>query len=259
MRIACAVEYDGSAFCGWQRQDHARSVQGDVEAALSKVADHEVRVVCAGRTDSGVHASWQIIHFDTSATRSERSWVLGTNANLADDAGLLWAREVDENFHARFSAQARSYRYVILNRAVPSALLRRRATWVHQSLDVSRMQQGARYLLGEHDFSSFRALACQAKSPVRTIHRLEVRRSGDYLYLDVEANAFLHHMVRNIAGVLLAVGRGVQSSEWVRDILDKRDRTQGGVTAPAAGLYLVGVRYPRQYGIEPLGELPRFG
>jgi tRNA pseudouridine38-40 synthase len=259
MRIACAVEYDGSAFCGWQRQDHARSVQGDVEAALSKVADHEVRVVCAGRTDSGVHASWQIIHFDTSAKRSERSWVLGTNANLPDDAGVLWAREVDEEFHARFSAQARSYRYVILNRAVPSALLRRRATWVHHSLDVSRMQKGARYLLGEHDFSSFRALACQAKSPVRTIQRLEVRRSGDYLYLDVEANAFLHHMVRNIAGVLLAVGRGVQSSEWVRDILNKRDRTQGGVTAPAGGLYLVGVRYPRQYGIEPLGELPQFG
>jgi tRNA pseudouridine38-40 synthase len=259
MRIACAVEYDGSAFCGWQRQDHARSVQAEVEAALSQVADHEVRVVCAGRTDSGVHASRQIIHFDTRAQRSERSWVLGTNANLPNDAGLLWARDVDEDFHARFSALARSYRYVILNREVPSALLHRRVTWVHQALDVARMQEGGRYLLGEHDFSSFRALACQAKSPVRTIYRLDIKRSGAYLYLDVEANAFLHHMVRNIAGVLMAVGRGVQKSQWVQDILDKRDRTQGGVTAPASGLYLVGVRYPQKYGIEPLGVVPEFG
>jgi tRNA pseudouridine38-40 synthase len=259
MRIACAVEYDGSGFCGWQRQDHARSVQADVEAALSKVADHEVRVVCAGRTDSGVHASWQIIHFDTGAERSERSWLLGTNANLPDDAGLLWAREVDEDFHARFSAQTRRYRYVIFNREVPSVLLHRRATWVHQVLDVSRMQEAAHYLLGEHDFTSFRALACQAKSPVRTIYRLDIKRSGAYLYLDVEANAFLHHMVRNIAGALLAVGRGVQNSHWIRDVLDKRDRTQGGVTAPASGLYLVGVRYADRFGIEPLGAVPEFG
>ncbi len=259
MRIACAVEYDGSGFFGWQRQNHARSVQGDVEAALSKVADHEVRVVCAGRTDSGVHASWQIIHFDSQVERSERSWVLGTNANLPNDVGLLWAREVDDDFHARFSAQARRYRYVILNREVASALLHGRTTWVHQALDVSRMQEGTRYLLGEHDFSSFRALACQAKSPLRTIYRLDIKRSGTFLYLDVEANAFLHHMVRNIAGVLLAVGRGVQNSQWVEDILDKRDRTQGGVTAPASGLYLVGVSYPEKYGIEPLGVVPEFG
>jgi tRNA pseudouridine38-40 synthase len=259
MRIACAVEYDGSGFFGWQRQNHARSVQGDVEAALSKVADHEVRVVCAGRTDSGVHASWQIIHFDTQVERSERSWVLGTNANLPNDVGLLWAREVDDDFHARFSAQARRYRYVIFNREVASALLHRRTTWVHQALDVSRMQEGTRYLLGEHDFSSFRALACQAKSPLRTIYRLDIKRSGTFLYLDVEANAFLHHMVRNIAGVLLAVGRGVQNSHWVEDILDMRDRTQGGVTAPASGLYLVGVSYPEKYGIEPLGVVPEFG
>lgn len=259
MRIACAVEYDGSGFFGWQRQNHARSVQGDVEAALSKVADHEVRVVCAGRTDSGVHASWQIIHFDAQVERSERSWVLGTNANLPNDVGLLWAREVDDDFHARFSAQARRYRYVIFNREVASPLLHRRTTWVHQALDVPRMQEGTRYLLGEHDFSSFRALACQAKSPLRTIYRLDIKRSGTFLYLDVEANAFLHHMVRNIAGVLLAVGRGVQNSHWVQDILDKRDRTQGGVTAPASGLYLVGVSYPEKYGIEPLGVVPEFG
>ncbi len=259
MRIACGVEYDGAGFSGWQRQDHARSVQGDIEAALSKVADHPVQVICAGRTDARVHATWQVIHFDTRAVRSERSWVLGTNANLRDDAGLLWAREVDEGFHARFSAQARSYRYVILNREVPSPLLRERVTWEHRPLDVAAMRAGARHLLGEHDFSSFRALACQAKSPVRTVQRLDLEAKGNYLYLDVEANAFLHHMVRNIAGVLIAVGRGEREPRWVQDILERRDRTRGGVTAPARGLYLVGVRYPQGYGIAPFGARPGFG
>ncbi len=259
MRVVCAVEYDGSAFSGWQRQEHARSVQTTLEAALSKVADHPVQTSCAGRTDAGVHATWQVIHFDSDAERSERSWVLGTNSNLPGAVRLLSARPVAGDFHARFSAQARRYRYLILNRPVASALLRHRVTWAHEPLDEARMQAGARYLLGEHDFSSFRALACQAKSPRRTVHRLEVSRGGEYLYLEVEANAFLHHMVRNIAGVLMAVGRGVQQPDWVADVLASRDRTQGGVTAPAAGLYLVGVRYPPQYGIAPLGSLPTFG
>lgn len=259
MRIVCGIEYNGSGFSGWQRQDHARSVQSDIEAALSRVANHPVQVVCAGRTDSGVHATWQIIHFDSQADRSERSWVLGANANLPHDARLLWARVMDDDFHARFSALARRYRYIILNREVRSALLHRQVTWHYRPLKVSPMQEGARYLLGEHDFSSFRALACQAHSPVRTIHRLDVTRSGEYLYLDVVANAFLHHMVRNIAGVLMAVGHGEHEPDWVQDILGKRDRVQGGVTAPAAGLYLVGVRYPEQYGIEPCGVVPEFG
>ena len=259
MRICCAVEYDGAAFSGWQRQDHARSVQGDVEAALSRVADHPVQVACAGRTDAGVHATSQIIHFDTSAERSERSWLLGANANLKKDARLLWAREVKDDFHARFSARARSYRYVILNRGVASALLRHHVTWDHNPLDEARMLAGASYLLGEHDFSSFRAVACQAKSPVRTVHRLDVTRSGDYLYLDVEANAFLHHMVRNFAGVLMAVGRGDRPPDWVEEILLHRDRTRGGVTAPACGLYLVGVQYPPEYGIEARGVVPAYG
>jgi tRNA pseudouridine38-40 synthase len=258
MRIVCGVEYNGAGFFGWQRQDHARSVQADIEAALSRVANHPVQVVCAGRTDSGVHATWQIIHFDSQAERSERSWVLGANANLADDARLLWARTVDDDFHARFSARARSYRYVVLNREVRSALFHHQVTWHYRPLEVSRMQEGARYLLGEHDFSSFRALACQAHSPVRTIHRLDVTRGGEYLYLDVVANAFLHHMVRNIAGVLMAVGHGDREPGWVQDILNRRDRTQGGVTAPAAGLYLVGVSYPERYGIEPIGVVPEF-
>ena len=258
MRIVCGVEYDGSGFHGWQRQPHARSVQEDVETALSKVADHPLQVVCAGRTDAGVHATWQIIHFDSRAERSERSWMLGANANLPGDVRLLWARAVDGEFHARFSAQARRYRYVIFNREVRSALLRQQVTWQYQPLDCERMQEATRHLLGEHDFSSFRALSCQAHSPVRTIQRLELTRHGDYLYLDVEANAFLHHMVRNIAGVLMAVGRGEQAPDWVGEILERRDRRQGGVTAPAGGLYLVGVQYPAQYGIASLGVIPAF-
>ncbi|MCO6414029.1 MAG: tRNA pseudouridine(38-40) synthase TruA [Thiogranum sp.] len=258
MRYACGVEYDGSGFSGWQSQPHARSVQADVEAALSRVADHQVTVCCAGRTDAGVHATAQVIHFESDARRSSRSWVLGTNANLRHDARLLWIREVEDGFHARFSALARSYRYVILNRDVPSALMRQRAAWTHRPLDENHMREGAKYLLGEKDFSSFRAMACQARSPVRTILRLDIIRTGNYLYLDVEANAFLHHMVRNIAGVLMAVGRGDRQPEWVQDILDKRDRTQGGVTAPPQGLYLVGVRYPDRFGIAPAGALPAF-
>ena len=259
MRLACAVEYDGAGFSGWQRQAHARSVQTAVERALSFVADHPVQVSCAGRTDAGVHATWQVVHFDTEARRTHRSWLLGTNANLPGDVRLLQAHAVDDGFHARFSAQARSYRYVILNRAVPSALLRQRVTWEHRLLDEKDMQQAARCLVGQHDFTSFRAVACQAKSPVRTVYRLEVARCGDMVYLDVEANAFLHHMVRNIAGVLMAVGRGDRPAEWVDEVLQYRDRSRGGVTAPAGGLYLVGVSYPPQYGVAAQGVVPVYG
>ena len=258
-RYVCAVEYDGAGFCGWQRQDHAPSVQARVEQAISKVANHAVKVVCAGRTDTGVHATWQIIHFDSDASRSDRSWLLGTNANLPDGVCLLSAQPVDSEFHARFSAQSRRYRYVILNRGVPSALLRHRVCWQHRPLDTGLMQQGADLLVGEHDFSSFRAVACQAKNPVRTVQRLDVTRSGDFLYLDIQANAFLHHMVRNIAGVLMTVGCGERPVEWVREILSLRDRTRGGVTAPASGLYLVGVSYPEAFGVAPEGAVPIYG
>ncbi len=259
MRIACAVEYDGAGFSGWQRQHHARSVQGDVEAALSRVADHAVHIFCAGRTDAGVHATWQIIHFETTASRGDHSWVLGVNANLRKDAGLLWAQPVSDDFHARFSAQSRRYRYIILNRPRPSPLLRRRVVWCHVPLDEVRMQAAANDLLGTHDFSSYRTLACQAKSPVRTVHRLTVQRSGDFLYLDIEANAFLHHMVRNVAGVLMSIGRGEQEIGWAREVLEYRDRTRGGVTAPAGGLYMVGVGYPESCGIGPVGAFPVYG
>jgi len=258
MRIALGVEYDGSGYCGWQLQSGNRTVQEVVEHAIGKVADHDVRVTCAGRTDTGVHALGQVVHFDSESVRSERSWILGCNANLPRDVNISWAREVDDDFHARFGATQRSYRYVILNRMSRSALLRDRVCWHHQPLDESRMHTAARYLLGEHDFTSFRALACQAKHPVRTIHGIELRRHGEYLTLDVSANAFLHHMVRNIAGTLIAVGEGEQDPEWVQHLLEIKDRSVSGMTAPAQGLYLVAVQYPERFQLPAPPSPPDF-
>lgn len=246
MRYAAGVEYNGAAFHGWEiQQPEIRTVQGMVEAALSKVANHFVRITTAGRTDTGVHASGQVIHFDSEADRSERSWLYGANANLPADVSLSWVRPVADEFHARFSALSRSYRYVIFNRPVRSALSVQERTWVYRPLDVERMQEGANHLLGEHDFNAYRAVACQAHSPVRTIHRLDVSRHGEEVHIEVRANAFLHHMVRNIAGVLIAIGGGLQEPEWAREVLELRDRTQGGVTAPPEGLTLVAVEYPQ--------------
>lgn len=255
MRIALGVEYDGSAYCGWQAQHGSRTVQEAVELALSKVADHPVRVVCAGRTDTGVHAAEQVVHFDSDAPRTMRSWVLGANSNLPPDVSLRWAQPVDDDFHARFRATARSYRYVILSRFTRPAILRRRVCWRHCELNRDAMAAAAMHLIGEHDFTSFRALACQAKHPVRTIERLDVQRHGDFHYIDVRANAFLHHMVRNIAGVLMAVGEGQRDPDWVAELLAARNRSAGGVTAPAEGLYLVSVTYPDRFGL-PLPPLP---
>ncbi|KAB7627859.1 tRNA pseudouridine(38-40) synthase TruA [Alkalilimnicola sp. S0819] len=257
-RIALGIEYDGSDFRGWQRQKDARSVQECLEAAVSRVADQPVELVCAGRTDAGVHATAQIVHFDTAAHRSEQSWVLGCNANLPKTISVRWAKGVDESFHARFSARARAYRYVIyMGRARP-ALLRHQVSWTHKALDAERMQEAARPLLGEHDFSSFRAVACQAKHPVRTLQRLDVWRAGDFIYLDVQANAFLHHMVRNLAGTLMAIGCGDQPVGWAGDVLAARDRCAAGITAPAQGLYLVRVDYPPRYAMPGAGRLPVF-
>jgi len=247
VRIAAGVEYDGSAFCGWQYQDHAPSVQAVVERALGKVANEPLRVVCAGRTDSGVHAAGQVIHFDTTAERDEYSWIRGTNSNLPDSVRLLWTRQVDDSFHARFRAYRRYYRYVIFNRAVHPAYLHRRVSWEYRPLDETLMQQAAQHLLGEHDFSAYRALACQAKSPVRTLHQLDVQRRGQFVILDLAANAFLHHMVRNIAGVLMRIGAGEAEPNWARQVLEQRDRTLGGVTAPPDGLYFMQVDYPDDY------------
>lgn len=251
MRIAAGVEYDGSAFCGWQYQDHAPSVQATVERALGKVANESVRVVCAGRTDSGVHAAGQVIHFDTSAERDAYSWIRGTNSNLPDSVRLLWTRQVDDSFHARFLARRRYYRYVIFNRTVHPAYLHRRVSWEYRPLDATLMQQAAQHLLGEHDFNAYRAVACQAKSPVRTLYQLDVQRRGQFVILDLAANAFLHHMVRNIAGVLMRIGAGEAEPDWARQVLEQRDRTLGGVTAPPDGLYFMQVDYPEEY------DLPR--
>ena len=256
MRLALGVEYDGSAFCGWQYQHHSPSVQAAVEAALGKVANKPVRVHCAGRTDTGVHATGQIIHFDTDVVRSERAWVYGANANLPKEVVILWAQPVDESFHARFSALKRRYRYVIFNRDVRPTFLAYRTSWCYRPLDENRMQAAAQYLIGEHNFNSYRAVACQAKSPIRTVSKLEVTRQGQMVYLDIEANAFLHHMVRNIAGVLMEVGRGEQPPEWAREILEHQDRTKGGITAPPYGLYLTEVDYPDEYNLPKSITLP---
>jgi tRNA pseudouridine38-40 synthase len=247
MRIALGVEYNGTDFFGWQFQSHARSVQGEVEMALSKVANHPVTVICAGRTDTGVHAIGQVIHADVTAERSMRSWVLGTNANLPKDVSLKWAQAVDDNFHARFSAQARHYRYIILNRPTRPALLTQQMTWERRNLDIERMQPAGNYLMGTHDFSSYRAVSCQAKTPVRTVSRLIVSRLGERVMIDISANAFLHHMVRNIVGVLITIGAGEKPPEWAYTVLEAQDRRVGGVTAPAAGLYFGGVDYPPPY------------
>ena len=251
-RYALGIEYDGSRYCGWQFQDHSPSVQEKIEQALSKVADHPVRVTCAGRTDTGVHALGQVVHFDTGAERPEHAWVLGGNANLPEDISLLWAKPVAHDFHARFSAIRRLYRYVIFNRPVRPAILASRVSWEYRPLHLERMREAAQYLIGEHDFSSYRALACQAKSPVRTLHRLEIQRQADLVLLELEANAFLHHMVRNIAGVLMKIGAGEAEPIWAREVLELRDRTQGGVTASPHGLYFVTAYYPEQYSIPAL-------
>ncbi len=258
MRIACGVEYHGAKFCGWQKQSSGHTVQAVVEQALSFVADHPVQVVCAGRTDSGVHATGQVIHFDSHAERADHAWLLGANVRLPGEVRLLWTRKIDESFHARFSALARQYRYIIFNRPVASAIGYQQVSWERRPLELVPMQAAACHLLGEHDFSSFRAAGCQAKRPVRDIQQISLSRQDDYLYLDIRANAFLHHMVRNIAGALMTVGRGEETPDWVKHVLEQRDRTCAAATAPAHGLYLVGVTYPEQYGLPSLGYQPVF-
>ncbi len=258
MRYALGLEYDGSAFHGWQTQHGIRTVQGCVEQALSRVADHLIEVVVAGRTDAGVHAGTggacgQVVHFDTTAQRSRRAWVLGGNLYLPPDVAICWAHAVPDDFHARFSARSRRYRYFIHNGPTRPALGRVRLTWEHRPLDVSAMATAARFLLGEHDFSSYRAQGCQAKSPIRTLYRLEVSREGERgtVVIEAVANAFLQHMVRNIAGVLMTIGAGERPPLWARDVLEKRNRSEGGVTARPEGLHLVGVEYPPEFGIPP--------
>jgi tRNA pseudouridine38-40 synthase len=249
MKIALGIEYCGASYFGWQRQDIPNSIQEHVEDALSKIADQQVKVSCAGRTDTGVHALHQVVHFETGIDRKMYSWIAGSNVNLPNDISILWAKKVDEDFHARFSATARTYRYIILNRQAKPGVNQGLVTWERQALDEDRMQSAANYLIGEHDFTSFRTVACQAKSPVRNVKRLDVNRVDDYVMFEIEANAFLHHMVRNIAGVLIKIGCGNADISWMEKILEMRDRTKSAKTAPADGLYLTMIEYPEKYGI----------
>ncbi len=251
-RVVLAFEYDGRSFHGWQLQKSGvRSVEAELARAVSKVADHEVDLVCAGRTDAGVHASYQIAHFDTSSIRNLRSWVMGINTALPDDIAVHWAGNGVGDFHARFSATYRRYRYVIYNHPVRPGIQRGQVSWTFRPLDADRMNQAAQFLKGEHDFSSFRAAGCQSRSPNRFMEHIQVSRKGEFVVIDVQANAFLHHMVRNMAGALMAVGTGKRPVDWIREILGARDRTVAGVTAPAFGLYLVDVGYPERFGIPP--------
>ena len=252
MRYALGVEYDGSEFSGWQRlgvpgdprRRHEATVQAAVEEALTFVAGHPVGVVCAGRTDAGVHGACQVVHFDSDAERQPRAWVLGATTRLPPAICVLWCVPVDGDFHARFSARARRYRYRILNRPVRPALGRQYLSWERRPLDAAAMHRAAQALLGEHDFSAFRTVHCQAAHPRREIQALDVRRAGDIVEVEVQANAFLHHMVRNIVGSLLPVGRGEQPEGWLAELLAGRDRTLAGPTAPPDGLVFVGPRYP---------------
>lgn len=251
-RYALCVEYDGSAYNGWQIQPHAPSIQQALNEAISVVANEQVECTGAGRTDTGVHAAGQIVHFDSSGQRSLRSWLLGVNSNLPPDIAVIWVRPVSSEFHARFSAISRTYRYVILNRPVRSALERNRAWWVHAPLDLERMQAAANFLIGEHDFSAFRAASCQSHSAVRQMAELSVSRSGQNIIIYCRANAFLHHMVRNIVGSLVRVGKAEEKPEWMSYLLKAADRRVSGMTAPAAGLTLMEIGYPPgAFGAQP--------
>ena len=248
-RVAAIVEYDGTEYAGWQSQDHAASIQDAVQAAIAFVAGHPVIAICAGRTDSGVHANGQVIHFDTSARRTPRAWVLGANTKLPPQIALQWAGEVTLGFHARHTAIRRVYRYCILNRSARSALHRTRSAWIHRPLDAEAMHAAAQSLIGEHDFAAFRSVECQSNTTIRRVASIEVRREGDYLWLEIAANAYLHHMVRNIVGTLLTVQREADPAAAMAGVLSQRDRRFAGATAPAAGLYLWRVEYPPAYAI----------
>jgi tRNA pseudouridine38-40 synthase len=249
MRIALGIEYDGSGFCGWQSQPDGRTVQDVLQLALSQIAGESVSIIAAGRTDTGVHALEQVIHFDTQAARPLTAWVRGVNSHLPASVAVLWAQVVDEEFHARFSAQARSYRYYLFCRPVRSALQHGKVGWYHQPLDVNLMQQAAQYLLGEHDFSAFRAAGCQAKSPRKNISQLSIRQEGELICFELTANAFLHHMVRNIVGCLVYVGNGKHTPEWMQQVLQGRDRSKAAPTFAPDGLYLCSVTYDRKWGL----------
>ncbi len=250
MKIAMGVEYNGYAYHGWQSQAGLSTVQAALESAITRVAAHPVQTICAGRTDACVHAYGQIVHFETDVIRSERAWLMGTNANLPPDIAIRWVQPVLDEFHARFSATARRYRYVIYNHPVRSAISRHHMTWYCRPLDAPLMQTAANVFLGKHDFTSLRSSACQAKTAIRCIEHFTVAREGELVILDIKANAFLHHMVRNLAGVLLPIGAGLKSVSWAQEALEAQDRRKAGVTAPPYGLYLTQVYYPEKFQLQ---------
>ena len=256
MRIALGIQYNGSQYHGWQIQPELSTVQAVVETALSKVAASDgIIVTCAGRTDTGVHAISQVVHFDTAVEREMRAWVFGSNSYLPSSVAVQWAKVMPDDFHARFSAESRHYRYFIYNHSARPAVLPSQVTWYYQHLDEKRMHRSAKHLLGKHDFSAYRAVGCQAKSPVRSLDEMKIWRQGDMVIIDVRANGFLHHMVRNIVGVLLAVGSGKAGVDWSKEVLESRDRRLGGITAPAHGLYFVNASYPKKFSV-PVAHVP---
>lgn len=257
MRIALGIEYNGTQYSGWQRQSHVSSIQQEIETALSRICNHKVDITCAGRTDAGVHATGQVIHFDTHAERDMVAFTLGMNSQLPDDIAVRYAQQVDEQFHARFSATARRYRYIIYNHPYRGAILRYGVTHFHHQLDETLMQQACPVMIGEQDFTSFRAVHCQSNTPFRHIQQLSVSRMGNYVVIDIKANAFLHHMVRNIAGCLMDIGIKKQPVDWLAHLLKIKDRTAASATAKPHGLYLVDVDYPEKWQIPstPLGPL----
>ena len=249
MRLALGIEYNGAPYHGWQRQQSVTSVQQHVEEALSEIANQPIKVVCAGRTDAGVHATCQVVHFDTEIQRPDRAWTIGLNRYLPDSIAAKWVQPIDENFHARFSATARRYRYIIYNNRLRNSILAKGVTHIHLDLEHELMHQAAQYLLGRHDFSAFRAVNCQANTPVRELTQISVKRFGDYIVIDVQANAFLHHMVRNITGSLLVIGNQERPVEWMKTVLEGQDRTKAAATAKPNGLYLVHVVYPEEFSL----------
>jgi tRNA pseudouridine38-40 synthase len=256
--IALGIEYDGSAFYGWQRQDNVPTVQAQLEDALSSIADERIVVNCAGRTDAGVHATQQVVNFKTSVERPENAWLLGVNAHLPDTISVKWTTPVEADFHARFSATARRYRYIIYNARTRPGILTSGVTHWHKPLDAQRMHEAAQALLGEQDFSAFRASLCQSNTPFRNVHFVNVSRQGPYVIVDIQANAFLHHMVRNIVGSLLVVGSDEAPVEWMHTLLINKDRTQAAATAKAHGLYFVDVIYPSSFGLPQSALGPLF-
>lgn len=255
MRITLGIEYDGSQFFGWQSQPNGRTVQDILQAALTGIAGNAVSVVAAGRTDAGVHALEQVVHFDTAIERPLTAWVRGVNSLLPKSVVVLWAHGVPDEFHARFSAQARSYHYVLINRPVRSAVYHGKVGWFHAPLDVEKMRDAAKLLLGEHDFSAFRSSECQAKSPIKTLARLDIQKNGDIIIFELTANAFLHHMVRNIIGCLVYVGKGKYPIHWLSEVLNSRNRNFAAPTFASDGLYLNRIKYDEKWELPQMNRV----